>query len=169
MKLPLRVSSRPPGALLVEGILAIAVLAVAIPLVFAAVAQSGKGLEATKAETRSAWIVTACMEEIQASRENRPQYFTATIPGQEIPESGTQWALGFGAEGQPIGRVLFDDYLGGAATLNTQTLRYIATLSAVPTTPNEIPPMMQVKIQIEFPASAPAEKRKKLQYFTRIP
>ena len=76
------------GVTLVESVIAVGVLAVAVPLVFGALAQAGKSGFSSQAETRSTWMIPACLDEIQASRAGRPQYFTATTSGQPFPPAG---------------------------------------------------------------------------------
>ncbi len=80
------------GATMVEAVIAVGVLAVAIPMVFGAIAKSGESGIASQAETRSTWIVPACMREIRASREGRSTYFAATAAGQAFPPAGEVWA-----------------------------------------------------------------------------
>ena len=158
-----------PGVSLLEGIIAVGVLAVAIPLVFGALTESGTSGEAAKAETRCAWMVPACIEEIQASRAGQSQYFPATAAGEAFPEAGALWALGFTTEGEAIGRLSSAEYQTGVTMQpQSQLPAYIATLSAEPIVPTESPPMLRCRIIIEFPAAAPAAKRQKLVFFTRI-
>lgn len=158
------------GSSLIETVIAMGVLAVAIPLVFGALAESGKSGMSSEAETRSTWIVPTCMDEIQASREGRPQYFTATTTGQIFPPAGDVWALAFSAEGRPIGKISKTVYDKGTKELDGQTVRYLATLSSA--TSNTAPgttPMLRTLITLEYPSALPVAKRQKLEFFTRIP
>lgn len=158
------------GASLIEAVIAMGVLSVAIPLVFGALAESGKSGLSSEAETRSTWIVPSCMEEIQASRDGLPQYFTATAVNQIFPPSGEVWALAFSAEGGTIGKITKAEYDKGTKRINGKDVRYIATLSAAQTpTATGATPMMRVLISLEYPSSAPAKKRQKLDFYTRIP
>jgi type II secretory pathway pseudopilin PulG len=158
------------GSSLIETVIAMGVLAVAIPLVFGALAESGKSNVSSEAETRSTWIVPACMEEILASREGKPQFFTATTVGQVFPPAGDVWALAFTAEGKPIGKIAKGVYDKGTKELNGQTVRYIATLSsATTTTPPGATPMQRARITLEYPSALPVAKREKLEFYTRIP
>lgn len=158
------------GSTLIEAVIAIGVLAVAIPLVFGALAESGKTGMSAEAETRSTWMVPACMEEIQASRDGRPQFFTSTTMGQIFPPAGDVWALAFSPEGQPIGKLSKAIYDKGTREISGKPVRYIASLSAkAPTTPTGATPMLNLRISLEYPASSPAPKRQKLEFYTRIP
>lgn len=158
------------GSSLVEAVIAMGVLAVAIPLVFGALVESGNSNVSSEAETRSTWIVPACMEEILASREGKPQFFTATTVGQIFPPAGDVWALAFSADGKPIGKIAKAAYDKGTKTLNGKTVRYIATLaSETTTTPQGATPMQRAKITLEYPSALPVAKRQKLEFYTRIP
>lgn len=161
----------PRGSSLIETVIAMGVLAVAIPIVFAAVAESGKSGLSSEAETRSTWIVPLCMAEIRASREGRPQYFTATVAPQVFPPGGDVWALAFSGDGKPIGKLPKATYDKGSKELNGQAIRYIATMSSTtPTgTGTAVSPLLKVKISVEYPAVLPVAKRQKLDFYTRIP
>jgi type II secretory pathway pseudopilin PulG len=170
MKFPQTRTSANRGSSLIETVIAMGVLSVAIPLVFGALAESGKSSMSSEAETRSTWIVPACMEEILASREGKPQFFTATTVGQVFPPAGEVWALAFSAEGKPIGKISKSVYDKGTKELNGQTVRYIATLdSASTTTPAGAIPMLRARITLEYPSALPVAKRQKLEFYTRIP
>ena len=158
------------GSSLIETVIAIGVLAVAIPLVFGALAESGKCGMSSEAETRSAWMVAACMDEIQASREGRPQYFAPSVVAEAFPANGDVWALAFSPEGKPIGKLAKAVYDKGTKELNGQAVRYIASLSAATTTTKAgATPMLRARISIEYPSASSLARRQKLDFFTRIP
>lgn len=158
------------GASLIETVIAMGVLAVAIPLVFGALAESGKSGMSSEAETRSTWMVPACMEEIQASRAGKPRFFTPTNAGQTFPPAGDVWALAFSPEGKPIGKLSKAVYDKGTKEVDNQPVRYIASISSATTpTPTGATPMLRVRISLEYPATSPAAKRQKLEFYTRIP
>lgn len=158
------------GVTLVESVIAVGVLAVAVPLVFGALAEAGKTSFASQAETRSTWMIPACIDEIQASRDGRPQFFTATTTGQPFPPAGDVWALAFSPEGRPVGRLSKALHDKGAKELDGKPIRFIAVMSAQnPTTSPGDLKMLRTRIAIEYPASAPAAKRSKLDFHTRIP
>lgn len=158
------------GATLVEAVIAMGVLAVAVPLVFGAIAEAGKSGQSAEAETRAPWIVSACMDEIQASRNGKPQYFTTTSTGQPFPPVGNVWALAFSADGKPVGKLSKALYDGGSKELDGKPVRFIAVLSAATQPPvANTTPMLKSRVSIEYPAAAPANKRAKLDFHTRIP
>lgn len=157
------------GYSLIEVIIAIGVLAVCIPLVFATLAQAGKTGMSSEAETRCSWIVPACMEEIRASRDGRPQYFAITSAGGGFPVGGDVWALAFGPDGRLIGKVPKILYEKGLKEIDGKPVLYLATLSAVkPRKESAQCRMLDVWISILYPAAVPEAKRQKLDFFTRI-
>jgi type II secretory pathway pseudopilin PulG len=167
---PMKKTSKTRGSSLIETVIAMGVLAVAIPLVFGALAEGGKSGMASEADTRSTWIVPSCMAEILASREGRPQFFTATAVNEIFPPTGEVWALAFSPEGKPIGKITKAVYDKGTKELDGKPVRYIASLSSA-TTPTAAgaTPMLRARIALEYPASAPAKKRQTLDFYTRIP
>lgn len=170
MKSPNRHFHHLAGATLVEAVIAVGVLAVAVPLVFGAIAEAGKGGQSAQAETRAPWIVRMCMEEIQSSRDGRPRYFTTTTTGQPFPPTGDVWALAFSADGKPVGKLSKSLYDKGTKELDGKAVRYIAVLSATTEPPvANTTPMLKSRVSIEYPAAAPAQKRSKLDFHTRIP
>ena len=160
----------PRGATLVEAVIAMGVLAVAVPLVFGTLAEAGKDGSSAQAETRGSWIVRACMEEIQASREGRPQYFASTTTGQTFPPAGDVWAIAFAPDGNPVGKITKSQYDRGLRELDGKSVRFIATIAAATeTTTSNTTPMLATRITIEYPSSAAARRRDKLDFHTRIP
>lgn len=158
------------GSSLIEVVIAVGVMAVAVPLVFGALAESGKSGMSAEAETRSAWMIPICMEEIRASREGRSEYFTATTTGQVFPPASEVWALAFSPEGKPLGKITKAEYDKGTKTLNGSRVLYLTNLSArVPTTQTGPTPMLSARITLEYPSGTPAAKRQKLDFYTRIP
>ncbi len=162
-------SKRRRGSSLIEAVIAMGVLAIAIPLVFAAVAESGKTGISAEAETRSAWIVPACLREIEASRAGTSRYFPATSAGDTFPPGGGVWALGFAADGSLVGKMDKSSYDQGVAKITAGPVRYIASLAAEEIVPAVDPPMLRVRISLEYPSAAPAAKRRRLDFHTRIP
>lgn len=164
---------RKKGSSLVEAVIAVGVLAVAIPLVFAALAESGKSGTSSEAETRSTWMVPVCLDEIRASREGRSQYFSTTKVNQPFPASGAIWALGFSLDGKPVGKIEKAGYDKGEREIDGTTIGYIASMSSAEVEESDdrkdAPKMMRVLVSLEYPATAPADRRTKLEFYTRVP
>lgn len=170
MKSPPSKTGYQQGSTLIEAVIAMGVLAVAIPLVFGALAESGKSGMASEAETRGSWIVPTCMQEIQASRDGRPQYFTTTTTGQVLPSGTDIWALGFSAEGKAIGKISKALYDKGTKEIDGTPIRYIAVMkAATPPAGSDTDTMLRTSVTIEYPSTSSSAKRQKLDFFTKIP
>lgn len=162
-------SPRSPGSSLIETVIAMAVLAVAIPLVFVALTGAGKSCFSAEFETRSPWIVSACQREIQASRAGKPEFLTATKLAETIPPPNEFWAIAFSAEGKPIARMTQSDYQKGLNRIDNTSVRYIAIFLPKSPLENESEPTKsRVRISIEYPSIAPASKRQHLDFYTHL-
>ena len=160
----------PSGATLIEAVIAVGVLAVAVPLVLGTIAEAGKSGMAAEAETRSTWMISTCMVEINASRTGQSRYFPATVIGQAFPTAGDVWALAFSPEGKLVGKLSKSLHDTGTKELDGQPIRFIAVLSATaPASTTDGVPMLNTRVSIQYPAAAPVAKRGKLDYHTRIP
>jgi type II secretory pathway pseudopilin PulG len=158
------------GSTLIEAVLAMSILAVAIPLVFGVIAESSKSSYSSEAETFSNWIVPVCMDQIQASRDGKSAYFPTTLPQESFPLENEVWALGFSPEGKTVNKITVQEYEKGITKLNGQSIRYIASLSSSSTQKDTMAvPMMRAKISLEHPAAAPVHKREKFIFYTQIP
>ncbi len=169
MKLPRHSNRRDSGSTLIEAVLAIGVLAVAIPLAFGAMAEAGKNGAAAVAETRSTWIIDACMEEFRAIRSGRSTRFTPIPAGHAFPPAGELLALGFSTGGNPVAAISKPQYDQGIRVTDGRPVRYIATLHASDPDVANGSQLLDLRITIEYPASAPAGKRRIIDFHSRIP
>jgi hypothetical protein len=171
MRTSAQLSSGKKGASLVEAIIAVGVLAVAVPLVFATMAESGESGLSAQAETRSSWIVPACMEELQLAMKGTSMHIGELTPTKDFPAAGGIVALAFAGEGGVLGKVEPSAYESGLREINGRPVRYIASMSgSLPKQFNdENPQCLTVVITIEYPAAAPAAKRQKIDFHTRLP
>jgi hypothetical protein len=159
--------SRSSGSTLVESSIAMGVLALAVPLVFGSMAEAGKSGASADAETRSAWIIPACLQEIENSRVGKPQYFTATETGQTFPPENEIWALAFSNEGSSVDKITIAQYESGIKKLEGKSISHLAKISATKAEEND--GMLNLRITLEYPATAPADKRRTLDFHSRIP
>ncbi len=157
------------GSSLIETVIAMGVLAVIIPLVFGTIAESGKTGMSSAAETRSTWIVPACLAEAQGSREGKPRYFTATKTGEAFPPVGSIWAIGFSPEGEAVGKIEKSAYDRGVKEIYGEPVRFIASISADSANTSTQPAMLRLRVSIEYPSTVPAVRRQKIDFYTRIP
>lgn len=155
---------------MIEVVIAVGVMAVAIPLVFGALAESGKSGMAAEAETRSAWMVPQGLDEICASRDGCSQYFPATSIGEAFPSIGEVWGLAFSSKGSVVGKITKADYEQGIKNLNGTKISYLLTMGAtLPLTQTGPVPILNVKMTVEYPSNAPANRRQKINFYTHTP
>jgi len=155
------------GSTLVESSIAMGILAVAVPLVFGSMAESGKSGASAEIETRSAWMIPTCLREIEDSRSGKPQYFTTTETGQAFPLENEIWALAFSDDGSCVDKISNNHYESGIKGLNGKSIRYLARISA--SEPEQADDMLELRITLEYPAVAPEGKRKTIDFHSRIP
>ena len=155
------------GTTLVESSIAMGILAVAVPLVFGSMAEAGKSGSSAEAETRCAWAIPACLQEIENSRAGKPQYFSATETGESFPPDDEIWALAFSSEGSVIGKISVAEYKSGVRSACGRMVSHIANIRASKFDENDR--MLGLRITLEYPAAAPAGKRRTLDFHSRIP
>lgn len=167
MKIPPAKIFRHSGSILVESSIAMSVLALAVPLVFGSMAEAGKSGASAEAETRSAWIIPACLQEIEDSRAGKPQYFSVTETGQTLPPQNEIWALAFSNEGSTVNKITIAQYNGGIKNLDGKSISHLAKISATKSEAND--GMLDLCITLEYPSTAPAGQRKTLDFHSHIP
>src|SRR5690606_30281475 len=145
------------GASLVEAVLAVGVLALAVPLVFAAMAESGESVLAAQAETRSSWIVSACLEELHLARNGQSIHLPEMIPSEDFPSGGGVVALAFSAEGAMAGKVGREAYDRGLREIEGRSVRYVVSMTGARSEANATGACrcLDVVITLEYPAAAP--------------
>ena len=148
------------------------VLAVAFPLVFAVFAKSGDSAAAAKAETRCNWLIPTCMDEIEAARDGKSRFIPKREPGVPFPAGGEILAIAFTDDGRPVGKLPARSYQTGAKSLAGENIRYLVTIraeAATAKTQPESPPMLNLRLTLEYPATSPVHKRRTLDFYSRIP
>jgi hypothetical protein len=145
-------------------------LAVAAPLVLAAMMRASESSARARAESRSPAMVSVCLEEIEQAREGRSRLLDLIPPSGPFPTAGGIAAIAFTAEGRVIERVEAADYEKGVARLDSETVRFIVRIDGEPEQVREDGrPMRSVRMAIEYPARTPAKNRRSLEFFGRIP
>ena len=155
-----------PGATLIEAIIAVGVLAVAVPLVFGAMVESGKSSVAAEAETQCSWVIPACVNELQAASRNQSRLLSEIPAGKEFKDL----SLAFSAGGKVLAKLDPAIYSQGTSD---QNVRYIASMTATlvkdePAVSDHVP-IRQIRIRLEYPAAAPVGRRDKIDFYTRLP
>lgn len=149
-----------PGATLTEAALAIGVLAVVIPLVSAALGEAGRTIDDARLDSRSPTMVASCIEAIERARDGEPGCLPPYPASTSFAADGEICALAFTGEGSLLGRISMDEYEMGIRHLHRGEARYLAKLSAKPTsdTSTSVRPLA-LTITLEHPASAPEALR----------
>lgn len=170
MKISRRNRAGRKGTSLIEVVIAVGVLAVAVPLVLGTMAQSGEANASSLAETRCSWMVPLCMDELKLAMKGRSEVIPELKPGQDFPSSG-HLVLGFSGEGSLLGKVAGSDYETGVSKLAENPVRYLATMKGeMPGNIEDgIPASLAVTIAVEYPAAAPAAKRQRIEFHTKLP
>jgi len=150
--------------------MAMGVLAVVLPLVFAVLARSAQSRAAAQAETRCVAILPVCMDEIEAAQQGVARFLPPLPRGVAFPAPGACLALAFARDGHALGCVPPGAYLAGIRQLANEPSRYLASFHAEPSAarPN-MPALLNLRITLEYPAAAPLAKRAHLDFHTRIP
>jgi hypothetical protein len=153
----------------VEIMVSIGVLAVVAPLALAAMLQAGEGGSTSRAETRAPLIVENCMQELDMARKGLSPNLPTLTPGQEFG-SGETLCLAFAEDGKLLGRVEGGGYEGGVGRIGSEDAAFLARLSGKEDRSRaDFPTMLTVKVAIERPAIAPANRRKAMTFYTKLP
>lgn len=160
----------PNGFSLIEAIVSVGILALAIPLVLGALVESGNSGTSAAAETRCGWMVPACLDELKAAADGKSAVLPKIPLGTAFPASGEVNGIAFGAGGESLGAVNKAAYETGVRRMSDTDVRYIAVLEGevLPAKAGSVA-MRSIRVSIEYPASAPASKRTKLDFFTKTP
>lgn len=165
--LPLRDFRR--GVSLVETVVSIGVLAVVAPLALAAMLRAGEGGNLSRAETRSPLIVDTCMEELEVARKGLSEHLPDMQQGEEFGTTDII-CLAFSSDGALLGRVDGGGYDGGTTKVGGKDAVYLAKLSGhLDQSRTGFPPMLNVQVAVETPAVAPANKRRSMNFHTKLP
>ncbi len=155
------------GVSLMEVIVSVGVLAMAVPLVLAAMASGGESDMAAKAENRSCVMVAACMDELSAASLGKSALLPGLADGKAFPVVGKVCALAFSESGRMLGALDRAGYDGGVKMMRGERVGFIASMRGV--MPAGAARLMDVRVAFEYPAAAAAGKRKGIVYQTRLP
>ncbi|MBK1881383.1 hypothetical protein JIN85_03085 [Luteolibacter pohnpeiensis] len=155
------------GATLIEAVIAVGVLAVAVPLIFATLAQSGESSLDAGAETRCSWVIPACVEELRAASYNQSQLLGEIPAGKEFSDI----SLAFSESGKALSKLDPAVYAQG---IRDKRVRYIVSMTATlpeqeNSTTSSATPIRQLRLRLEYPAAAPSGSRNKIDFYTRLP
>lgn len=150
---------------LMETVIAIGVIAFAVPLVLAATAAGLGDRRNAESETRAAWLASDLTRQVSAlwATPPKPSYLpdslTTTFP--VIATEASPWILLYDNEGNFIDAGQPQDLQNGTKTAKAV---YLVTVHAVAHTPANLnkPPdkLSRLTIQVQQPARAPLSKRR---------
>lgn len=162
------------GMTLLETIIAIGVIAVAIPLVLAATTAGMADRMNAEADTRSAWLAKNVEEQISAiwATPRRDTYLPTAL-NLNYPAFGTERdpiVFIFDSDLKFIAQGNSSDFQNGA---RDQSARYLATVYSIAQVPANFstnsPELSRLFIKIQHPAKAPEKNRQTLQYSVLMP
>jgi hypothetical protein len=157
------------GISLVETMVSIGVLAVVAPLAIAALLRGGEGGAVARAETRAPVIVESCLGEIKTARDGISKNLPALTPGQAFG-SNEVLCLAYRSDGVLLGPVEGASYDSGIVKVAEQDAAYLARLEGTLDTGRPgFPPLLKVKVTIEHPAAAGSQKRRRMEFLTKLP
>jgi len=157
------------GTSLVEIMVSIGVLAVVAPLALAALLRAGEGGTSSRAETRAPLIVENCLAEVKMARQGISEFLPPLQAGAEFGD-GEMLCLAFRADGRLLGRVDSGGYDAGIGQVANEDAVFLAKMEGVnDESRTGFPPMLRVKVTVEHPAVARAQKRRPMEFYTKLP
>jgi type II secretory pathway pseudopilin PulG len=166
-----RLSRRHRGLTLMEAVVALGVIAVAVPLILGATSVSARTRTNAETDTRSAWLARTVQKELTDSWRDLPTPMFPTKP--PFPTVGTVTApevLLFDRDSNYLGRGSSSDYTDG--TRNDKAV-YLVSLYATGQAPANLNTsdnsLSRVQITVAHYARAPLGKRNTFSYIILIP
>ena len=154
-----------PGVSLIETVVAMGVLAIAVPLALAAMSKAGSVGSSARAETRAPAIAERCLMEVKAARRGESAVLSVLEPAASFPGAGQVLALGFSRDGQLLGAVDQSSFEGGMReTLDGKDVNYVASISG-----RFDDPGVTVTVRVEHPAVRERSQRSGVSFHTKLP
>lgn len=159
-----RLSRTRPGVSLIETVLAVGVLAVAVPLGLAAMVKAGESANDARSETRAPAIAERCLAELCAARRGLSPHFPELARGMDFPGGDEVLALAFARDGRLLGALESDGYALGVDEIDDAAVDYVAVVSG-----RLEENAVTVTVAVEHPAIRPAGDRDAVTFHTRLP
>lgn len=148
-----------------ETVVAVGVLAVAVPLAFAAMTKASAVGSTARAETRAPAIAERCLLEVKAARRGESELLPALQPATSFPEPGQILALGFSRDGRVLGVVEKADFEAGLREqLEGESVSYLAGISG-----EFLNGEVTLTVSVEHPAVQKASSRSSVEFHTKLP
>jgi len=157
------------GISLVETIVSVGVLAIVIPLALAAMLKASSTGASARAETRAPSIADYCMVEVRAAREGVSDYFEPIERGTDFGGGSNFFGLAFGRDGSVIGEIDKAEFEKGVKKIGEDQVFFLANVSGELDTETREVDLVTVTVDVEYPASRPADKRSQVSFHTKLP
>lgn len=158
---------------LMETVIAIGIVAFAVPLVLAAMTAGMEGRRRAEAETRAAWIADEVAREVanRWATPARSTYLPASLTGDFpiIGSSSQPWVLLFDSKSEFVRTGNAEDLMRPVTDRSVAVLAAVHATRADPSTltPSSKASLSRLTIRIQMPVRAPKEKRDEFS-FTRF-
>lgn len=138
-------SNHRSGSMLLETVLAVAVMAVMVPAAMMAIGKASESGREMRIETMGLWTVPACLDEWRAA--------------------GEPAALALAADGSVIGCLDALDFDRGIVALEGRQVACLCGIGGMPVVPDESG-LRHLRIRLEYPAAAASAQRRRMEFHT---
>lgn len=156
---------RMTGLTLMETVIAIAIIAVTVPLIFAALGASGESRRSADDETRAAWLAKRVDDDVARGWADEGLFFERKLAYPQFGQADDERIFGFDREGDFRRVVTAAEWREGVKERGLVT---VVKVSGTAYLPSELPgeELSKVEVVVAGPAVSPDEQRKKLSYYT---
>lgn len=152
------------GFSLMEVVIAVGVLAVAIPVVMAMLVTGNRSSRVATDETQAALIVRSVMQEVRSARDGRGALVEGTLPWPDFPSGGQRLVFSVDQEGRLAEQLEAGDYAAGVRDGEVKYLVSVAgALHPLEGQP-DLDVLSKVVVSVEGPPAAKPEDRRKFEY-----
>jgi hypothetical protein len=147
-----------------EVVIAVGVLAVAIPVIMGMMVTGTRSSRVATDETQAALIARSVMQEVRSARDGRGLLVDGTLPWPEFPAGGERLVFSAGAGGELLERLGDGEYASG---LRDREVRYLVSATGTRHRLEAMPDetvLSKVVVSVETPPGAKPEDRKKHEF-----
>lgn len=159
------------GLTLMEAVIAIGIVAVAVPLILAATSAASKSRINSEADTRSAWIAKETQRQLTDAWRGMPNTYFSTKPAFPTFSSETEpLVLLFNQSAGLIGPGNPEIYATGSSNPEAYYMVTVHGEAAIPSTADQADnSLSKVSISVEHSAKSPRAKRNSNPFLVLIP
>ncbi len=156
------------GFSLMEVVIAVGVLAVAIPVIMAMMVAGTRSSRVATDETQAALIARSVMQEIRSARDGQGALVEETLPWPEFPAGGERLVFSVNVGGELVERLGDGEYATGLRDREVQYLVSAAgALHRLQDAP-DVEVLSKVVVSVETPPGAKPEDRRKFEFVQLI-